>query len=62
MSESPKPPTERRGRGRPRVETQMEQVATRIPVAYYDRLVQVANKRETSVASLIRQLLIVRLP
>lgn len=51
-----------RPRGRPRVEERMEPVATRLPVRDYDRLVRAANLQQMSVARLVRQLLILRIP
>ncbi len=51
-----------RPRGRPRVETPLERVSTRLPTPEYDRLVRLANRRDQSVSSLIRQLLVLRLP
>lgn len=53
--------TERR-RGRPRAEQEMTTISTWIPASYHDRLIRLANKREQSVSSLVRQLLILRLP
>ena len=50
-----------RPRGRPRVDEPLERVSTRLPVHVYDRLVTIANSRETSVSMLVRQLLIIRL-
>lgn len=52
-----------RGRqgGRPRVETPLERVSTRLPVPAYDRLVRLANLQETSVSNIVRQLLVFRL-
>jgi hypothetical protein len=50
-----------KSRGRPRVQEPLEQVGTRLPVPYYDRLVQIAHDREMSVSGLVRQLLILRL-
>ena len=62
MSNGPSDDRPIRQRGRPRVAERLEQVGTRLPIAYYDRLVQIANQRDTSVSSLVRQLLILRLP
>lgn len=56
------PIVERRGRGRPRVDEPFERLSTRVPLPTYDRLVKLANQRETSVSHLVRQLLILRLP
>ena len=53
-------PTERR-RGRPRVDEPYERVSTRLPLPTYDRLVEVANERGTSVSLLVRQLLVLQL-
>jgi hypothetical protein len=50
-----------RPRGRPRVDEPLERVSTRLPIPVYDRLVEIANQRETSVSMLVRQLLILRL-
>lgn len=55
------PPTTPRPRGRPRVDAPMTTVSTRVPSAEYDRLVRLANLRDESVASLVRQLLVIRL-
>ena len=54
------PPT--RQRGRPRVEQPMEPVMTRLPRENYDRLVRAADLQGLSVSSLVRQLLILRIP
>lgn len=51
-----------RPRGRPRVDEPLERVSTRLPIPVYDRLVAIANERDTSVSMLMRQLLILRLP
>lgn len=51
-----------RPRGRPRVDEPLERVSTRLPIHDYDRLVKIANLKETSVSNLVRQLLILRLP
>lgn len=50
-----------RGRGRPRVEARLERVSTRLPVAQFDRLVQLANQKDTSVSNLLRQIVVFRL-
>lgn len=50
-----------RPRGRPRVDEPLERVSTRLPVPVYDRLVTIANQRETSVSMLVRQLIVLRL-
>jgi hypothetical protein len=55
-------PTTPKPRGRPRVEDPMTRLSTRLPSAEYDRLIRAANQQDTSVASLVRQLLILRLP
>jgi len=51
----------RRPPGRPRVAEPLERVSTRLPLPIYDRLVEIANREETSVSMLVRQLLILRL-
>jgi hypothetical protein len=51
-----------RPRGRPRVEEPMSSVSTRLPSDAYDRLIRAANQQDKSVSSLVRQLLILRLP
>lgn len=53
---------ERRGRGRPRLEEPLSVVSTRLPVAYHDRLVELAKRNEMSISAAVRQLLILRLP
>lgn len=53
---------EGRPRGRPRVEEPLERVSTRLPLPIYDELVKAANARDTSVANLVRQIVIVGLP
>lgn len=52
-----------RRRGRPRVEqaAPLERVSTRLPLPYYDRLVALAGQRDQSVASVVRELLILRI-
>lgn len=50
-----------RPRGRPRVEEPLERVSTRLPLPVYDRLVTIANERDTSVSMLVRQLIVLRL-
>jgi len=40
--------------------SQMPETA-RLPLPIYDRLVEIANREETSVSMLVRQLLILRL-
>lgn len=62
MSRYPDGVLETRGRGRPRVEEPLERVSTRLPVPVYDQLVRVANAQETSVADVMRQIVIVGLP
>ena len=47
--------------GRPRSEEPGTTVCTWLPQHAHDRLVRLANKQETSVSSLVRQLLIPRL-
>ena len=48
-------------RGRPRVEEQGTCVSAWVRPNEYDRLVKMANARETSVSSLVRSLLILKL-
>lgn len=50
-----------RGRGRPRVEQPLSSVSVRLPQAYHDRLIRLANLRDQSVSRTVRQLLILRL-
>lgn len=52
-----------RRRGRPRVQqgAPLERVSTRLPLPYYDRLVALAGQRDQSVASVVRELLILRI-
>lgn len=47
--------------GRPRVDQPQSTVSTRLPPAYHDRLIQIANQRDMKVAALVRELLIFRL-
>jgi hypothetical protein len=63
MADDPRPlPLERRRVGRPRVDMEpLERVSTRLPTPVYDRLVTIANERDTSVSMLVRQLLVIRL-
>lgn len=60
MAKEPDEPS--RPRGRPRVDDPMSPVSTRLPSKAYDQLIRVATQQDTSVASLVRQLLILRLP
>lgn len=46
-----------RRRGRPRVEQPQERLSTRLPTPEYDRLVKLAQKRDQSLSSLVRDLL-----
>ena len=51
-----------KGRGRPKVEEPRAAVSTWLPANEHDRLIQLANKHETSVSALVRHLLKLRLP
>lgn len=51
-----------RGRGRPKASDPGISLCTRVPTSEYDRLVRMANQRETSVSALVRQMLVLRLP
>lgn len=51
-----------RPRGRPKVDEPSTPLSTRVRNSEYDRLVRLANQRETSVASLVRDLIRLRLP
>ena len=53
---------EGRPRGRPRVAEPLEPVSTRVPLHVYDQLVRTATARDVSVANLLRQIIILRLP
>ena len=48
-------------RGRPASEEPHTTVTAYIPVSQYDRIVKLANKRDQSVSSLVKQLLVLRL-
>jgi predicted HicB family RNase H-like nuclease len=48
-------------RGRPRVEEPLASVSVRLPVNVHDRLCRIAQYREQSVSSLVRQLLVLRI-
>lgn len=48
-------------RGRPRVEEPRVSVSSWIPESQYDKLVRLANKREQSVSSLVKDLLKLRI-
>jgi hypothetical protein len=59
MNESERPPN--RG-GRPRVTGEpTERLSTRVPVSTFDALTRIAARRDTSVASVVRQILAFRL-
>ena len=49
---------EPRRRGRPRVEEPQRTVCIRIPADRYDRLVSLAVKRDESMSSVVRQILL----
>lgn len=51
-----------RRRGRPRVSEPGTSVSTWLRPDEHDRLIKLANARETTVSSLVRSLLILRLP
>lgn len=55
-SERLEPP---RGRGRPRVEEPRASVSTWLPATAHDRLIRIANQRETSVSDVVRQAVII---
>ncbi len=48
-------------RGRPRTDEPCTSVSTWLPASHHDRLIQLAQSRDQSVSSLVRQLLIFRL-
>jgi len=48
-------------RGRPRAEEPGTSVSTWLRPAEHDKLIRLANKHETSISSLVRQLLILKL-
>jgi hypothetical protein len=50
----------RRKRGRPTSATRNEPVTTRIPLPLYDQLVKTALRRDESVSSVVRSLLMTR--
>lgn len=50
-----------RRRGRPRLEQQGSTVSAWLRPSEHDRLIRLANLREQSVSSLVRELLILRL-
>lgn len=49
-------------RGRPPVDEKGTSVSAWVRPSEYDRLVKMANQRETSVSALVRSLLITKLP
>lgn len=51
-----------RGRGRPRCNEPSTALSAWVKTSEYDRLVALANKRETSVSALVRQLIVLKLP
>lgn len=51
-----------RPRGRPAADEPHTTVTSWIPVSHYDQLVRAANQRNQSVSSLVKQLLVLRLP
>ncbi len=50
-----------RGPGRPRQEIPLTSLTTWIPPVLHDRLMQIAQQRDQSVSSLVRQVLILKL-
>jgi len=48
-------------RGRPKSSEPSNTVSTWLPAAEHDKLIKLANKQETSVSSLVRQLLAYKL-
>jgi hypothetical protein len=60
MADDPEQPNRR---GRPRVTQPLEtQVSTRLQASEYDRLLKIANKSDRTVAAMVRQLILLRLP
>ena len=59
LTDSPAPP--RRKRGRPVVPVRSVNLGTWLPEPEADRLIRIARRQDRSVASLIRQILIVGL-
>lgn len=51
-----------RGRGRPKASDPGISLCVRVPTSEYDRLVRLANQRDTSVSALARQILVQRRP
>ena len=51
-----------RPRGRPKVDEPGTSVSTWLRPDEHDRLIRLANKQETSVSALLRQIVITRLP
>jgi hypothetical protein len=50
-----------RPRGRPRAPEPGSSVSTWVPQAYHDRLIQLAEKHDVSVSSLVKTLLVLQL-
>lgn len=44
--------------GRPKATDPQERLSTRIPTRHYDRLVKAAQRRDQTVSSLVRQILL----
>jgi hypothetical protein len=51
-----------RPRGRPRAQEPSTPLTAWVKTSEYDRLVRLANKRETTVSSLVRDLIKLRMP
>lgn len=62
MNPEPESIVTKRGPGRPRVTERMTPVSTNLPPAYYERLTKLATKHDLPVATVIRRLLILRIP
>lgn len=48
-------------RGRPRVTQPRSSVSTWVPTTYHDRLIKMANAQDTTVSSLVRQIIVIQL-
>jgi hypothetical protein len=53
---------EPRQRGRPKVDEPRASVSTWLPASEHDRLIKLAQKHEQSISSMVRSLLMLKLP
>lgn len=59
--EKPDPPVTR-PRGRPRVDDPLTSITVRVPMSVHDEICRLAIKRDEHVSSIVRNLIVLRLP